>query len=111
MQIVITLDSFEELEQLRKILIPDQMQEKKEECNFTATLLQEQCKSDKKVEDVPRRPYYPRPSRQKKIDLGKVGALRKAGWTVDKIADEFGVSSATIYNHLKKAKEGSHVNN
>lgn len=40
MQIVITLDSFEELEQLRKILNPDQMQEKKEECNFTARTVQ-----------------------------------------------------------------------
>lgn len=32
-------------------------------------------------------------SREKKdIDMGKLGALRRAGWSVHKIADEFGVS-------------------
>lgn len=36
------------------------------------------------------------------VDTGKIGALRKAGWSVAKIADEMGVSQATIYNYLKK---------
>ena len=35
------------------------------------------------------------------LDMGKVKALRDAGWTLDKIADEMGVSPQTIANRLK----------
>jgi ribosome-binding protein aMBF1 (putative translation factor) len=40
-----------------------------------------------------------------KIDTGKLIALAKAGWTKEKIADELKVSVATVYGHLKKARE------
>ena len=43
----------------------------------------------------------PKPSAKKDIDLGKVKALRKAGWTLEKIADEMGCSAQTIANKLK----------
>lgn len=36
------------------------------------------------------------------VDTGKIGALRKAGWPVAKIADEMGLSQPTIYSYLKK---------
>lgn len=36
------------------------------------------------------------------IDLGKVRALRAAGWSFEKIADEFGCSAQTIINHLNR---------
>ena len=36
------------------------------------------------------------------IDMGKVKALRDAGWSFDKIADEMGCSSQTIANRLKE---------
>ena len=39
---------------------------------------------------------------RKNIDKGKVKALRRAGWSINKIADEMGVSTATISYHLKK---------
>ena len=39
---------------------------------------------------------------RKTIDTGKVKALNDAGWSAAKIADEMGVTPATIYNHLKK---------
>lgn len=35
------------------------------------------------------------------LDMGKVKALRKAGWTLEKIADEMGCSAQTIANKLK----------
>lgn len=41
----------------------------------------------------------------KGIDKGKVKALADAGWPVTKIADELGVTPATITYHLKKLKE------
>jgi len=39
---------------------------------------------------------------RKTIDMGKVKALRDAGWSVDKIADEMGVSKPTIASRLKE---------
>jgi len=41
-------------------------------------------------------------SKRKRFDTGKLGALRKAGWSVIKIADEMGVSEQTVRNHMKK---------
>lgn len=38
-------------------------------------------------------------------DIGKVKALKAAGWTLAKIADEFGVTPQTVANTLKRAKE------
>ena len=35
------------------------------------------------------------------LDMGKVKALRDAGWPIYKIADEMGVSAPTISYHLK----------
>lgn len=38
----------------------------------------------------------------KGLDVGKIHALRKAGWTISKIADEMGCCEASVYNALKK---------
>ena len=43
--------------------------------------------------------------KREKIDMGKLIALAKAGRTKEWIADEMGISVATVYNYLKKAKE------
>lgn len=40
--------------------------------------------------------------RKKALDTGKLKALRAAGWTVAKIADEMGVSEPTIRNYIHK---------
>ncbi len=54
----------------------------------------------------------PPPQKKKKpLDVGKVAALRNAGWSMKKIADEMGVSEATIYNNLKKLEEVKDGNN
>lgn len=42
---------------------------------------------------------------RKLLDMGKVVALRNAGWSMKKIADEMGVSEGTIWNNLKKLEE------
>ena len=36
------------------------------------------------------------------IDIPKVKALRKAGWSYEKISEEFNCSTQTIINHLKE---------
>lgn len=46
----------------------------------------------------------PEPKKKVQLDMGKVKALRKAGWTLEKIADEMGCSAQTIANKLKGAE-------
>lgn len=51
------------------------------------------------------KPKDPKKSNNKsKLDLGKIAALRNAGWTIDKIADEMKVSHQTIRNHMDEAQ-------
>lgn len=40
-----------------------------------------------------------------KIDSGKVRALKRAGWSVEKIAEEFDASVGSIYNVLARLKK------
>lgn len=72
----------------------------KKDCNFTATLQQDQSIDNKPVKKV-----VAGSQKREKIDTGKLIALAKAGRTREWIADEMGVSVATVYNYLKKAKE------
>ena len=44
----------------------------------------------------------PKKSGGKKVDWAKAAALRKAGWSYDKIGEELGVSGVTVSAHLKK---------
>lgn len=41
------------------------------------------------------------PAKTKDIDWGKARALRKAGWSYDKIGDELGISGVTVSAHLR----------
>ena len=41
------------------------------------------------------------PKNKKALDMGKVKALRDAGWPLSEIAAEMGVSPQTIANRLK----------
>lgn len=40
--------------------------------------------------------------KKEKFDTGKMIALLNGGWSVAKIADEMGVTTTTIYNHMKE---------
>ena len=46
-------------------------------------------------------------ARRKDLDDGKIRALRKAGWTLEKIADEMGCAPQTIKNRLDEYKAES----
>lgn len=39
------------------------------------------------------------------VDTGKMKALREAGWSYAKIADEMRISVGSVHNHLKQAEE------
>ena len=40
--------------------------------------------------------------RKRKLDTGKMTALRNAGWPYEKIADEMGCSAGTVWNYFNK---------
>ena len=44
-------------------------------------------------------------SKPLQLDMGKIGALHRAGWSVEKIAEEMGVSGQTIRNRLNDMKK------
>lgn len=41
------------------------------------------------------------------VDTGKLMALKKAGWSVSKIADELGIGKSTVYNYVMKMQKGA----
>lgn len=47
-------------------------------------------------------PPEPKNKRTLKVDTGKMLALRKAGWSMKKIAEELKISEGSVYNYLKK---------
>ena len=51
------------------------------------------------VETVPEEPEKPKKA---KVDTGKIKALADAGWSVQKIAGEMGLSGPTIRRYLKE---------
>lgn len=55
-----------------------------------------EAEKPKKAEKKP----APKKTAKKPLDDGKMKALRQAGWSLDKIADEFSVSPQTVANHL-----------
>ena len=94
-QINITIDSMKELEKISEIFqnmapkVPDRED-------------QEEDKTEKKIKLT--RFAEPK-TKAKEIDDGKLMALYKAGRTKEWIADDMGISIATVYNHLKKLRE------
>ena len=83
MQITVVIDSFEELGKLKAMLGE----------NVTANSIK-QVSNDSKCQETDDK------KGRKPIDAGKIKALRKAGWSVDAIADEMRCSRATVYKCL-----------
>ena len=52
--------------------------------------------------EVPEEKPKKKPTNKVDIDMPKVFALRKAGWSYEKIGSEFHVSDQTIINHIKE---------
>jgi hypothetical protein len=84
----IIIESFEDLEKLLEM--------------FGSAPKQEEKKMGPKKEDAAEESPAPeKKKRNRGIDYGKIKALKDAGWTAEKIADEMGISVATVYNHSK----------
>lgn len=51
----------------------------------------------------PAKPKQVRGPYKKVLDVGKMRALRDAGWSYEKIADEMRCGASTVYKKLKEA--------
>ena len=101
MQITIVIDSFEELKKLRSLL------DEKADVNLNKPELnrnkqQKTAKNNIKPQKTESKPAAKKG--KKRIDAGKIRALKKAGWSVPKIADEMRCSQATVYNYLAEGR-------
>lgn len=80
-----------------------------------AVMKQPQTKAEEKPEKEPEQKEEVKPTpppkspagqgRKRKLDTGKMTALRNAGWSYEKIADEMGCSAGTVWNYFNKDKE------
>ena len=72
--------------------------EQKAEAESAPEVKPEQAQPKKEPEKVPAKKRGRKP-----FDVGKAKACREAGWSIAKIADEMGVSTATVSTKLKSA--------
>ena len=83
-------------------------------CEFFRIVLEEEKRETepKAVEEKPtetsvetkEKPEPPKPEapNKKQIDVGKMKALRNAGWSMKQIAEEMQLAPSTVCEHLKK---------
>lgn len=58
-------------------------------------------KADLEPEKLPKGKPQPKKGKGRKLDDGKMLALRKAGWSYEKIADEMHCAPQTVINHIR----------
>ena len=84
------------------------------EAGAVFAVMQTQAKAEErpKKEPEPKAEANQRPpkspagqGRKRKLDTGKMRALRETGWSYEKIADEMGCSAGTVWNYFNKGKE------
>ena len=62
--------------------------------------------AEKSLSDLTKELKQARPQKGKlDVDIGKMKALREAGWSYAKIADEMRISEGSVYNYLERAEE------
>lgn len=90
-------------------LIKEEVEEKPEKCEEkeeVKTEIKEEGKKKTKTKDKKTNDEEGQQNETKKIDWDKACALKNAGWTNEKIADELGAKLSTIrvniYKHLRK---------
>lgn len=62
----------------------------------------DQCDKSTEQEVKSAKPKQVRGPYKKVLDVGKMRALRDAGWSYEKIADEMRCGASTVYKKLKK---------
>ena len=86
--------------------VPDDEEEGAMLCNTCIDIVDAAIVAAMKLVTLPEKPKKQHGGQNKKnLDLGKIAALRNAGWSLEKIGDEMGCSAQTVANHLEEAME------
>ena len=89
-------------------------------CEFFRIVLEEEKREtepkaveEKAVMETKEKPEQPKPeaTNKKQIDVGKVKALRNAGWSMKQIAEEMQLAPSTVCGYLNKMEEGNEKTN
>ena len=84
-------------------------------CEFFRIVLEEEKREtepkaveEKAVMETKDKPEPPKPeaTNKKQIDVGRIKALYKAGWTGKRIAEDMHIAESTVCGYLKKIKLG-----
>ncbi len=83
---------------------------KKKVINRTKIVIKDDENVSKSTETVAKQPAVKAENEQQakkknKIDVPKIFALKNAGWSVEKIAEEMRISKQSIYHHLQRHKD------
>ena len=70
---------------------------------------QAEAKPKEEPKRAPRGTRETRTTAKPKIDHGKILALHKAKWPVQKIADEMGIANQTVRNHIDRAMQNGEL--
>lgn len=104
------LDDYEFLT-LKKILAGCEffrivLEEEKRETE-PAEVAEPKAVEEKAVMETKEKPEPPKPeaTNKKQIDVGKMKALRNAGWSIKQIAEEMQLVPSAVCGHLKKMEE------
>lgn len=66
---------------------------------------QPEPKPEPKTKSTAKPKVEPKKSGPSGIDHGKLIALHKAGWSIEKIADEMGCTTTTVRNHIRQEEQ------
>lgn len=100
-QVLVTMGS-----DIKKMSLEELERLSKEGALFLARMDEQKDKEQpKKPPIVIEKAESPPPGRKTPLDMGKVMALKKAGWSQKAIAEEMGVSQATISTALRKEEQ------
>ena len=87
--------------QLERLLPPETLQKDLLIIKSEGKSQKEPSKSENEVSPAPLKEIEQPKRGRKPVDHGKVNALYNAGWKIEDIAKEMGLSTATIYMHVE----------
>lgn len=92
-----TVEQFANINNYRKMQLSEEDATFSETCNFLECVgaFEPTYEEPEQTEQAPKR-------KTKRLDRGKIGALREAGWTFQKIAEEMGCNVNTVYRIVQE---------
>lgn len=91
-----------------RIVLEEEKRETEPAEKESAEVAEPKAVEEKPVMETKEKPEPPKPeaTNKKQIDVGRIKALYKAGWTGKRIAEDMHIAESTVCGYLKKIKLG-----